>query len=219
MHVTLVIGERLIVLETSLICGTATAYLREQLLLQCLGGSKPWPLPGATTGRAKLPCALPSPPCWPSCTQLGVHYHSTCGLALVFHLDERWWNFIQLSCWVQGSQQVFSELCSLLSAAVFIWRAACGEPWSQLWLNPAFLFLCVYLEAILAFLAASGCSSSLYLIQSTAPTSHILVISKRCLFLWKNSSEMTVCSLHSWPGWERSKYPISPWNSYCMKIK
>ena len=38
----------------------------------------------ATTGGAELLCALPSPACWPSCTQLGAHHHGTCGLALVF---------------------------------------------------------------------------------------------------------------------------------------
>lgn len=126
---------------------------------------------------------------------------------------------IQLSCWLQGLQQAFS-LCSPLSAAALYLESSSWGTMKPALTESCFpFFVCVYLEAILAFLAAGGCSGSLNLIQSPAPTSQILVISERCLFPWKNSSEMTVCSLHSPPGWESSKYPVSPWNSYCMKIK
>lgn len=45
VHGTYVIDERLIVLQTRLICWAAPVYLREQLLLQRPGGSSPWPCP------------------------------------------------------------------------------------------------------------------------------------------------------------------------------
>lgn len=117
------------------------------------------------------------------------------------------------------------KLCSRISPSVHssvllpcISWAARGEPWNKFSLDSCFPFSCAS-RLFLTFLTAGDCSISLNLIQSAVPTSQILVISKRCLFPQKNTNEVTVCSLHSQPGWEKSKYPIIPWNSYCMKIK
>lgn len=106
-----------------------------------------------------------------------------------------------------GFLPLFTALCCCL---VFLGQLVGNPETNSFWSLFSF-FLC--LKAILAFLTAGDCSISLSLIQTAVPTSQIVVISKRCLFPQKNSNEVTVCSLHSQPGWEKSKYPIIPWNS------
>lgn len=175
-----------------------------------------WPI----HSQARWPRRLTREPvCWVLSWGLPTHmsqnfFYFSAGPDL--SLNKRW-------CKFSSSCAADSKLCSRVSPSICssvllpcISRAACEEPWNTQ-SDSCFPFLCAS--------RLSSHSSQLvtalfpWISLSTVPTSQILVISKRCLFPQKTSNEVTVCSLHSQPDWEKSKYPIISWNSYCMKIK
>lgn len=143
--------------------------------------------PGLLSKTSDMGACLLGPRCLPAQMSPAFFPFST-GPDL--SLCKRWFKF-------SSSYAAGCKLCRRISPSihssvlVFQGQLVRNRDTNPVWFLFSF-FVC--LKAILTFLTAGDSSFSLNLIQSTAPTSQILVISKRCLFPQKNSNEVTVWS-------------------------